>query len=77
MAYGPPAGFVRNKPVVFIDEEFCTGCMTCVRICPLKTVLRASREVAGKVEVADPLLCAGCGRCMFACPTNAIRISMA
>lgn len=77
MAYGPPAGFARNKAAVFIDEEFCTGCMTCVRICPLKTVLRARRDGERKAEVTDPLLCAGCGRCMFACPTNAIRISMA
>lgn len=29
MVYGPPAGFVRNKPSVYIDRDYCTGCMKC------------------------------------------------
>ena len=33
MVYGPPAGFYRNKAVVKVYREFCTGCMTCVENC--------------------------------------------
>ena len=47
MVYGPPAGFVRNKPSVYIDRDYCTGCMKCVRLCPQKHVLEPARDEHG------------------------------
>ena len=58
MVYGPPAGFVRNKPSVYIDRDYCTGCMKCVRLCPQKHVLEPARDEHGilTMSVYDFLL---------------------
>lgn len=77
MVYGPPAGFARNKPAVFIDRDYCIGCMKCVRLCPQREVLVAARDERGPYSrVVDPALCAGCGLCLHNCPTHAVRITM-
>ena len=77
MVYGPPAGFVRNKPSVYIDRDYCTGCMKCVRLCPQKHVLEPARDEHGPYShVADHMLCAGCGLCLQNCPTHAVRIKL-
>ena len=47
MVYGPPAGLVRNKPSVYIDRDYCIGCMKCVRLCPQKHVLEPARDEHG------------------------------
>lgn len=72
-AYGPPAGFYRNKPTVKIDHRYCIGCLRCVEACPQVDALRVvgagahARPVVGNVDA-----CAGCGGCVRACPTHAI-----
>ncbi|MBX9034967.1 4Fe-4S dicluster domain-containing protein [Gordonibacter massiliensis (ex Traore et al. 2017)] len=74
-AYGPPAGFYRNKPRVRIDALLCTACMRCVRACPRSDVLGAVK-VKGKLfaRVQGAENCVGCGRCVNACLTNAIGL---
>ena len=79
MVYGPPAGFYRNKAVVKVYREFCTGCMTCVENCPQAkgTVLRPARDGKGlHAEVVDPYACRGCGLCHMNCPTHAISVTL-
>ena len=77
LVYGGPCGFVRNKPCVRIDRAYCTGCATCVSVCPLKRVITMARDERGAyAQAADPRLCAGCGKCMFSCPTHAIGIRL-
>lgn len=77
MVYGPPAGFVRNKPSIYIDRDYCTGCMKCVRLCPQKHVLEPARDEHGPYShVTDHMLCAGCGLCLHNCPTHAVRIKL-
>lgn len=40
-------GFVRNKPSIYIDRDYCIGCMKCVRLCPQKHVLEPARDEHG------------------------------
>ncbi len=52
-----------------VDSKRCTGCGTCIRICPNKVY----RERDGKPEVADPFGCVvGCSGCVPQCPGQAI-----
>ena len=52
-----------------MDPEACSGCRTCVPVCPYQAI---SWKLEEKVaEVAD-FLCRGCGTCVAACPSGAI-----
>ena len=68
MVYGPPAGFVRNKPSVYIDRDYCIGCMKCVKTCEHDAV-----HVDGNLASVDYDKCIGCGACAQACPTGALH----
>ncbi len=48
------------------DPEKCTGCGTCVQVCP-----SGAARLEGAVSVLDRELCTRCGRCVDACPTGA------
>lgn len=52
-----------------IDEEKCSGCKTCISICPYKAIGFDSEK---GVSVINEILCRGCGTCSAACPSNAI-----
>lgn len=51
-----------------IDIEKCTGCGTCVKICPEKAI----KIVKGKSKI-DYRKCFGCGRCIINCPVKALK----
>ena len=57
-----------------LDENECTGCQTCVDVCP-EDVLRFDED-RKKPYVAYPEDCIGCGVCATKCPPKvaAIRI---
>ncbi len=63
-------------PVATVDPELCTGCGTCMSICPYEAVSR-DEERSGVLLVAkvDPALCEGCGACISNCPSRAIALS--
>jgi heterodisulfide reductase subunit A len=52
-----------------IDEEKCSGCKTCISICPYRAIGFDSEK---GVSVINEILCRGCGTCVVACPSNAI-----
>lgn len=54
-----------------IDIDLCTGCMACVRKCPVNAIVGARKTHHFIVED----LCIGCGSCVDACKFNAISIS--
>lgn len=63
-------GFVEMEPMTsFVNEEFCSGCKTCLNLCPYNAITR--NEERGKAEI-NPVLCKGCGVCTSACPSGAI-----
>lgn len=59
-----------NKPVTtFIDGKKCTGCASCVRVCPSDTI----EIIDGKARITGESSL-GCGHCMAACPEGAAEV---
>jgi len=52
-----------------VDEKLCSGCKTCLDLCPYKAI---TFEEAKKLANINEALCKGCGTCAAACPAGAI-----
>jgi len=64
-------GRVEMDPfVAHVDEGLCTGCQTCLTVCPYEAV---ARDAARRVSRVSEALCTGCGTCVASCPSNAIQ----
>jgi len=53
----------------FIQEQLCSGCKTCISLCPYNAI---SFDGEKKISVINEALCKGCGTCAAACPSGAI-----
>ena len=64
--------------VAVVDPAKCTGCLTCVRICPFNVpVIQASHGGVGGILGAayiEAAVCQGCGSCAAECPACAIQL---
>jgi len=64
--------------VAVVEAEKCTGCLTCVRICPYNVPrIDPARIGAGGIRgVAEieAAACQGCGICAGECPAKAIQL---
>ena len=64
-------GQVEMDPFIArVNTELCTGCETCLTVCPYDAI---TRDAALKVAVISEALCTGCGTCAAACPSDAIQ----
>jgi len=64
------AGVVETEPnSAYVMEESCSGCRTCVPMCPYSAVVFDADKSRARVE---EVLCKGCGTCVAACPSSAI-----
>lgn len=54
-----------------ISETFCTGCKTCIDVCPYSAI---TFDEARQISVVNEVLCHGCGNCAAACPSGAARL---
>jgi len=54
----------------WIDEATCSGCKTCVGLCPFSAI--AFDEERKKASVNE-VVCKGCGICVGACPSGAAQ----
>lgn len=62
-------GRVRTEAITaFVNEDKCTGCGTCIKLCPYSAIQKDEHEVARVNDV----LCKGCGVCAASCPERAI-----
>ena len=64
--------------VATVDTDKCTGCLTCVRICPyqipkIRPELRGVGGVMGAAYI-EAAVCQGCGSCASECPAKAIDV---
>jgi heterodisulfide reductase subunit A-like polyferredoxin len=64
--------------VAVVDETLCTGCLTCVRVCPFGVPqIQANLTGVGNIMGAayiETAVCQGCGSCAAACPAIAIQL---
>jgi heterodisulfide reductase subunit A-like polyferredoxin len=69
---------VAGGRVAVVDESRCTGCLTCVRICPFHVpLIQANLTGVGNILGAayiEPAVCQGCGQCAAECPARAIQL---
>ena len=64
-------GHVELEPnTAHVQEEFCSGCRTCIVLCPFNAI---SPHAEKPVAVINEALCKGCGTCVAACPSGAIQ----
>ena len=74
---------ITNQPLTLSDqgdgirrvarvtaEDYCTGCLKCLKVCPTDAVIGAPKQIHGVL----PEACSGCEKCVDACPTGAIEM---
>jgi heterodisulfide reductase subunit A-like polyferredoxin len=65
--------------IAIVDALRCTGCLTCVRICPFGVpIMEPNLTGVGNITGAayiEPAVCQGCGSCAAECPAQAIQLS--
>ena len=67
-------GTVELEPnTAYIVEDLCSGCRTCIPLCPFKAISRNEMKQIAEINEA---LCVGCGTCVAACPSGAIKQKM-
>jgi heterodisulfide reductase subunit A len=64
-------GFVELEPnTAYVSDDFCSGCKTCVGLCPYGAIAYVKDKNVASVNGA---LCKGCGTCVAACPSGALQ----
>ena len=58
--------------VVFVNKRRCSGCGTCVLVCPYNAIELDEKE---DVATVNTILCKGCGACTAACRSSAIDLN--
>jgi heterodisulfide reductase subunit A len=54
-----------------ISASFCTGCKTCLDVCPYGAI---TFDETRRISVVNEVLCHGCGSCAAACPSGAASL---
>jgi heterodisulfide reductase subunit A len=64
------SGFIELEPnTAFVLETECSGCKSCVPLCPYKAITFDEQLKKAKINEA---LCKGCGTCAASCPSGSI-----
>jgi heterodisulfide reductase subunit A len=64
------AGKVTLEPfTAYIDPELCSGCLTCLNICPYGAIHAVSPN-GRLISEVNEVLCKGCGTCVATCPSG-------
>jgi heterodisulfide reductase subunit A len=62
---------VISPTTAIVDEKLCSGCKTCLLLCPYSAISFVVQDSNGVAEINEAL-CKGCGTCVAACPAGAI-----
>jgi MinD superfamily P-loop ATPase len=65
-------GFFSGGVEVNINQDKCTGCGECEKVCRFSAI-KVSEKHGEKKYTVDELACEGCGVCELVCKDNAIR----
>ena len=57
--------------IAIVDETRCSGCKTCLSVCPYGAIGFDSER---RVAVITSAKCHGCGTCVASCPTEALHL---
>lgn len=64
-------GYVELEPnTAYVQDEFCSGCKTCIDLCPYGAI---SFDGEKDIAVVNGALCKGCGTCVASCPSGAMQ----
>ena len=64
-------GYAEQEPnTAFILEEDCSGCKSCIPLCPYTAISFAEDK---KKAFINEALCKGCGTCVASCPSGSIK----
>ncbi|HWH83492.1 MAG TPA: electron transport complex subunit RsxB [Burkholderiaceae bacterium] len=66
----PANGAEAPRRVAVIDEDWCIGCVLCLRACPVDCIVGAPKAMHTIVEAQ----CTGCELCVPACPVDCIAL---
>ena len=66
----PQLVYLKNVVTLEFDSEKCSGCGTCLEVCPHAVLARSN----GEVSIAHRDACMECGACARNCPTEALRV---
>ncbi|MFX1408768.1 MAG: 4Fe-4S dicluster domain-containing protein, partial [Promethearchaeota archaeon] len=64
-----PGNFSITNYYAEVDSDLCSGCGTCVEICPMKAI-----TLKEDVSLIKKKRCIGCGNCVAKCPSEAIKL---
>ena len=56
-----------------IDNDKCTGCFTCIDICPMDVFEKDEENKKAKVKGENE--CIGCKACEVQCPETVIKVN--
>ena len=73
---------VGNPCVAHSDENMCTGCSLCERVCPYGAITYIDKEFKmpdrtvqkRRIALVNDAVCQGCGACTVACPAGAMDL---
>ena len=73
---------VGNPCVANSDENMCTGCSLCERVCPYGAITYIDKEFKmpdrtvqkRRIALVNDAVCQGCGACTVACPSGAMDL---
>ena len=62
--------YLKNVASLQLTEDKCTGCGTCLLVCPHEVFAKFN----GRVRIEDPDGCMECGACALNCPEEALAV---